>query len=243
MNDLNPQNPLRPESFEPTREDVLIGRVVDGEASSTDWEALERLAATDPLVWERVGRAQRTHARLEREVEDAIAIAELIEAPSPRVVAGHSLGLRVRQYGGWAAAAAIGLAWVAIQRPGSTSLLPANPGMTAGFGMPASLTADEALAQYVRAGQADGRVLGEMQPMLVSTRPLADGQGKEVWYVRPILERARVTDVNVLSVGMDEHGQPRYVPVPITPSAGIGEVRGGVAPGEPAAVPRRREAM
>lgn len=219
MKDMNGGNSMGPADFEPTREDVLIGRVVDGEASSSDWEALERIASGDVTLWERVGRAQRTHARLEREVEDAIAIAELIEAPSPRVLAGQSLSMRIRQYGGWAAAAAVALAWVSLQRPGSTSLMPST-GETAGLAaLPVSLTPDQALAQYVRAGQADGRVLGEMQPMLVSTRALGEGQGKEVWYVRPILERATVTDLNVLSVGLDEHGTPRYFPVPIAPAA------------------------
>jgi hypothetical protein len=236
MKDTNGGNAFRPDDFEPTREDVLIGRVVDGEASSTDWEALERLASGDATVWERVGRAQRTHARLEREVEDAIAIAELIEAPSPRVIAGQTLSMRIRQYGGWAAAAAVALAWVGLQRPGSTALMP-NTGGTAGIASIPKLTADQALAQYVQAGQADGRVLGEMQPMLVSTRALGDGQGKEVWYVRPILERATVTDLNVLSVGLDEHGTPRYFPVPIAP-----EERRPAA-GAPAVPVRRGEAL
>lgn len=216
MNDhtYRPHGPFPSEGPEPTREDVLIGRVVDGEASTSDWDALDVLARADASVWERLGRAQRTHARLEREVEDAIAIAELIDAPSRRVAGGGSLVLRVRQYGGWAAAAAVALSWAAFQGPGVHGR---SGGNQAGLGqIPiATLTPDQALEQYVSTGVAQGRVLGEMQPMLVDARDLGEGKGKEVWYVRPILERRTVTDLNVLSVEMDEHGTARYVPLPV----------------------------
>lgn len=204
---------LLDERFEPTREDVLIGRVVDGEASTADWEALDALAATDPGIWERLGRAQRIHARLERDVEDSIAIAELIDLPREHIAAA-SLSFRFRQYAGWAAAAALGVALL-----GSLGLnlvtRPTGPGMNAGF-TPVSaqpLSPDEALDQYVRTGLASGRVLGEMPAMLVETRPAPQGAGQEVLYVRQILERKFVTDVTVVSVETDEHGVQRFVPL------------------------------
>lgn len=197
------------ESFEPTREDVLIGRVVDGEASTSDWDSLERIAGTDASVWERLGRAQRTHARLERDVEDAIAIAELIDLPSAGSIAVQGFHSRGRQWGGWAAAAVIGVAWLSIAGitgrggPNQASVLPVR-----------EYTPDELLTQYLDKGQAEGRVMGEMAPMLVDARDLGLNMGKEVIFVRPIIERTMVTDVSVLSVQKDEHGTPRYVPMP-----------------------------
>lgn len=196
--------------FEPTREDVLIGRVVDGEASTTDWDSLETVARTDPAVWERLGRAQRTHARLEREVEDAIAVAELIDVPSGRELAIGGFHTRLRQWGGWAAAAVIGVAWLGVAGiTGSRS-----PGNLGGFTTAKELTPDELLTQYMDKGQAEGRVMGEMAPVFVNARDLGENKGKEVYFVRPIIERTFVTDVGVLSIQRDEHGTPRYVPIP-----------------------------
>lgn len=211
-------NPLRPDSVEPTREDVLIGRVVDGEATTADWDALETIARADGTVWERLGRAQRAHARLEREVEDAIAIAELIDVPSPHSLAVHTFQSRFRQWGGWAAAAVIGLAWIgAAGFTGSP-----KPGNVAGLAGPTvqEMTPDALLDQYIRRGLATGRVVGEMPAMLVNTQDLGGGQGKEVWFVRPILERTNVSDVSLLSVQMDEHGMPRYVPMTLPGGTG-----------------------
>ncbi|MBL8747231.1 MAG: hypothetical protein JNK58_12860 [Phycisphaerae bacterium] len=197
------------ESFEPTREDVLIGRVVDGEASTSDWDSLERIAGADASVWERLGRAQRTHARLEREVEDAIALAELIDLPSEGSIASHGFNARLRQWGGWAAAAVLGVAWLSIS--GITGSV--GPGGNIAGVTARELSPDELLSQYMNKGQAQGRVMGEMEPMLVDARDLGANKGKELIFVRPIIERAFVTDVSVMSVQKDEHGTPRYVPM------------------------------
>jgi hypothetical protein len=202
-----------PDPFEPTREDVLIGRVVDGEASTADWDALETVARTDPAVWERLGRAQRTHARLEREVEDAIAVAELIDVPSTHSLAIGTFHTRLRQWGGWAAAAVIGVAWLGYA--GFTGS--PTPGNVARLGpVVQELSPDELLTQYMNKGQAQGRVMGEMAPVFVDARDLGADKGKEVYFVRPIIERTLVTDLGILSVQKDEHGTPRYVPMPKT---------------------------
>ncbi|MDX2115128.1 MAG: hypothetical protein SFZ24_05830 [Planctomycetota bacterium] len=204
--------PLHPPAPEPTREDVLIGRVVDGEATSADWAALEHLASRDPLVWERLGRAQRTHARLEREVEDAIAIAELIDLPSARAVAVDSFRLRLRQYGGWAAAAAVALAWVGAQTPLVSHPAPTSTAALVPIAAPAQVAPDQLFDRYVLEGVAQGRVVGVMPPVLVRTEPAADGNGKQVIFLRQVLERATMTDVTPVSIQLDEHGTPRYVP-------------------------------
>lgn len=200
---------------EPTREDVLIGRVVDHEASSGDWESLERLAEKDAGVWERLGRAQRVHARLEREVEDEIAIAELIDLPR-REIAGYSLAGRFRQYAGWAVAAVLAVAFV-----GSFGLhrqfgsIPPGAGQAATT-IPVSFTSpDEALQAYYRSGREKGLVLGEMPAVLIDARPIAGGNEKEVIFVRQIAERRILTDLSVLSVEVTEDGRSLAVPVQV----------------------------
>lgn len=216
---------LRPRGPEPSREDILIGRVVDGEAFQSDWDALHALAAADGGVWERLGRAQHAHARLEREVSDVIAVAELIDAPVHDLPSSLPLGLRLRHYGGWAAAAVltmalVGQGWLGLGPGGN-----AGPiiNQSAGFPVPGagrSVDPDAALDQYVRSGLAAGRVVGEMPTMFISDRPLENGQGHEVFYVRPILERATVTDLQFMRVQDDEHGTPRIIPVRPVPAVG-----------------------
>lgn len=206
-------NPLG--GFEPTREDVLIGRVVDGEASAGDWDSLEGIARTDGAVWERLGHAQRAHARLEREVDDAIALAELIDVPSAHTLAINTFHSRLRQYAGWAAAAVVAVAWLSYQGLGPSI----GAGQVAGVQLPRDevlrqTPPEQLLAQYVKSGLAKGRVLGEMPTVFVDSRDLGAGQGKEVWFLRQILERIEVTDMAVVSVQMDEHGTQRFVPLP-----------------------------
>lgn len=73
---------------EALREQVLLSRVVDHEASPADWAELEQRAVADPAIWHRLACAERAHARLSDAVEDAIAIAECVDLP---------LGLSVAQ--------------------------------------------------------------------------------------------------------------------------------------------------
>ncbi|HBS29068.1 MAG TPA: hypothetical protein DEB06_06370 [Phycisphaerales bacterium] len=201
-----------PQDFEPTREDVLIGRVVDSEASGADWEALEAIASRDPGVWERLGRAQRVHARLEREVEDAIAIAELVDIPSAHA-AGFSLAARVRQYSGWAVAAVIGVAFLGtmgVIKPGAS-----GPAQLGGISPIAYGSPDEALQAYLRTGKEKGLVVEEIPSVLIDARVIDGGGRKEVVYVRQILERKIVTDLLVPSVEVDENGQRRLFERPV----------------------------
>lgn len=206
MNTKHPNNP----EFEPTREDVLIGRVVDGEASASDWEALERIAQSEPGVWERLGRAQRVHARLEREVEDAIAIAELTELPHGHL-ASYSVTSRVRQYAGWAVAAVLAVAFL-----GTLGVIKSGPnsGNTARLGLP-DWTADQALQQYLDKGKAQGVVVEELPAKLFDARILDDGHTKEVVFIRQIIERRNLSDISVLSVEIDENGRERVFHQPL----------------------------
>lgn len=206
MNIHHPNHPAH--RYEPTREDILIGRVVDGEASPSDWGELEHLARGDTGLWQRLAQSQRAHARLERAVEDRIAVAELIELPEPPGVLA-SFRARWQSWSGWAAAAAVAIAWLGAGR-GPAMNAPTGPA-SQGAAI-AGLSLDDALQQYIERGRRDGRVLREMPAQYVDSRDLGQGKGREVIFVRQILERMPVTDVHVARVVKDEHGEERIVP-------------------------------
>lgn len=196
--------------MDPTREDILIGRVTDGEASPADWHELESLAAADASVWSRLASAQRRHAELERAVDDALTIAELIEAPDAFADPAMRLSVRWRSYAGWAAAAAIALTWAGAS---SFNLIPGPSGLVQTTSMvPVPLGTDELMSRYLDTGKREGRVLAELPMVMVESRPSLDGHGSEIVYLRQVLERVRVEDV--YSLGSDELGRP--TPTPLT---------------------------
>ncbi|MEC9373584.1 MAG: hypothetical protein VYC34_07060 [Planctomycetota bacterium] len=189
------------------REDILFTRVIDDRATAQDWAALEDLGASDPGVWRRLAQAQRDQAALCAAVAERVEIAERITPNEAALRGGHEVQIRLRAWSGWAAAAAVALAWA-----GMSGLLPSNQpmgGETAGF----ALTSDEALERYLDAGQREGRVLEEMPKLMVETRSLERGAQFEVIYVRQFLERAVVSEV--YEMGIDELGNPTPAPAPI----------------------------
>jgi hypothetical protein len=64
-------------------------------------------------------------------------------------------------------------------------------------------------------GQLRGDVVGELPLRLVSTSAAADGNGLDVVYLRPVLERTRVA--GLYSLGADDLGNP--APVSINPAS------------------------
>lgn len=199
---------MNPNRNEPAaaREEILIGRVTDHEASPEDWRELESLAAQDPTVWNRLAQAQRSHATLQRRVEDELTIAELVDAPLREPFTGRTLQARWTLYSGWAAAALVALAWAGALGMGVRPIGPVQP---ASAGLPAGLSADRLLGEYIDRGREQGRVVGELPMLMLETRP-AEGEGRvEVIYVRQLVERAVVN--TVYEVSRDELGEPTPV--------------------------------
>lgn len=197
-------------------EEVLITRVTDGEASARDWAEVERLAERDPAMWRRLAEAQRAHAILSRAVEDSIAASELVELP-----AGEPTGVlatigRVREYGGWALAAMLAIAFIGVRLGGVPGGSPTGPGgvLTSGMTIPvSSMTPEHAWANYIDAGTRSGQVLGEMPSVLVEARPLgADGTQYEVIVLKRVFAKEIVTDPTVFGVQRDDVGRPVLVP-------------------------------
>jgi hypothetical protein len=182
------------------RIDILINRIVDKVETQSEWAEFRALAATEPSAWELLAEAQRDDDRLRRLAHDATAFVEGVELPEALPSSRSSAFRRAFSSGaGWAAAAAIVLAWIATGPFGGAR--GANPTQTAGF----SLDADAAWRQYLDRGQSEGVVVGELEPkVLLDTKELPQG-GYEVVFVRQIVERRQVP-VILRSGGTDEQG-------------------------------------
>jgi hypothetical protein len=217
---------------DPDRIDILIGRVVDSEASAGDWHELEQLADADPRLWGRLAKAQRAHARLTDAVEDELAIVELVDLPEAEPIRLPFVE-RVQRWSGWALAAALCLAWL-LSRQAPMANQPGS--MQAGFGgvqpvFVSNTTPDQAWNNYVETARLADSFVSELPPIVVSNTQLADG-GQEIFFVRRSLERVTLTDVAHLRVSQDEQGRPVLIS---TPSAGDAsrESRTPVRSGEP----------
>ncbi len=197
--------------------ELLISRIVDGEADVRTWEAIADVAADRPAVWRELAESQRDHAAMQRMVGRAQAVAETVPTPRAGAHAGHGLAIhtvrpRWWSWAGWAVAALVALAWGV-----GFSGLPNGPNLDTGAGQEnrASLvpisSAQEAFEQYMDRGRAEGTVLSdEPRRLVVRTAPAPEGRGIEVIFIQQVMERTVVPDLYQLR-GMDEQGRPSLV--------------------------------
>lgn len=198
-------------TIHPDRE-ILIARVIDGEATPEDWQAIRDLATTDPALWGDLAESQSNHDQLRAAVGELVAIADAVEAPIREHAAislAQRLGL-VGRWGGWAVAAAVLLAWSL----GLLGVPTSQDNIHAGLGpdiQPAQ-SPDQALDSYLEQGKAVGRVVRQEPGLVIlDTKPINDGKNIEILYLRQIVERAVVD--NLYRVSRDESG--RLVPMPV----------------------------
>jgi hypothetical protein len=195
--------------------DILLSRVADGEATEADWTAFRRLAEADPALWRELAEMQRDAAELSAVVNRAIALADAVEAPAEaQIVVRFSDRLRlVGVWGGWAAAAALALAWATGELSAGA---PTRGGEQANL-LGAFSTPDAALQAYLDRGRQAGTVLDQIPAkVILDTRPIGGPDGRvEVIFVRQIVERAVVD--NLYRFGQDELGRPAPVRLSIQP--------------------------
>lgn len=213
-----------PNSHDPERIEILIGRVVDSEASSSDWRELEELADADPRLWGRLARAQRSHARLTDAVEDELAITELIDLPAPEPIR-LSFAERVQRWSGWALAAALCMAWLLSQNASNQNAVQNRAGIPGGFApvVVTESTPDDAWNNYIETARLANSFVTELPPLLVSSTPLPGGS-QEVFFVRRSLERATMTGMAQVRVSQDEQGRPVLIS---NPNPAFGNTTGG----------------
>jgi len=201
--------------------ELLISRVLDGGASATEFDRLRELASIDSSIWRDLGEAQRLHDGLGAIMGDASALASRVEIEGDdepqhrlRLVGGAF----VSRLGGWIAASVVICAWVVSGGPsGSPTSVPDS--QIGGVVPVVRPTPEQALQQYLDVGREQGKVIGELPGgKVLERRPLPDGEGYEVLYVRPILERAIVTDV--YRVAEDDVGNAQAVPVETNGASG-----------------------
>lgn len=195
----------------------LVMRAVDGEASEAEFEELRVLAAGDPAVWRELGESQRASAELAARVESVLGVADEVEAPVEELERVRP-GSRIRSVwsaGGWLSAAAVLVAWVTTGGPRVGSELDGVSGAGGVNGasvVPIAGQASEALDRYLELGREQGRVLGEVPTgVVLERRPLEDGSGYEVIFLRQIMERAVVEDV--YEIARDDAGNKTTVRV------------------------------
>ena len=189
--------------------DILITRVLDGEATPEDWAAFRAMAARDQSVWADLADAQQDRAELACALAEAIAIADTVEAPIDRH-AGERLHARVKTgaaWLGWAAAAAMALGVFS----GKVGPRGAQPmGQTQQAGLFPINTPEDAMQLYLDKGRETGSVLGEVpERVLLDSQLLSDGSGYQVIYLRQVIECQQVPDL--FQMGRNEAGE--QVPV------------------------------
>jgi hypothetical protein len=187
--------------------DIIINRLVSGEARDHDWREFAALAQSDPSLWNRIADVQRDQSRLAEAVRQAVACADAVELPgsAPRATGGR-LWSQAAAWSGWAVAASLAIAVTLFLQ--STPSIPVPQG---GGVAPVELTLDDALRAYKDLGSRSGQVIGELpDKVLIDTRPASSGEGYELLYLRQFLERVHVPDLYEFAA-LDEQGRPTLV--------------------------------
>ncbi len=215
--------------------DMLISRIVDGEAGDGDWTSFRALAEREPSLWRELAEYQRDQSELSAVVASAIRIADGVEAPVEEEM-GRRLSTRTRlvsTWAGWAAAAAVALAWFTglnnHQSPSTgnnanlvnlDSLKPQE--VVDNYVKQGKLSPDDLYNTYLDVGRERGLVVGEVPDrVLITARPMKSGGGYEVVYMRQIMERTRVKQFS--GIGITDWGQ--QVPIPMNLPSPVGTER------------------
>jgi len=199
--------------------ELLLSRVIDGEATAGEWSALVAAATAQPGLWQDIAEAQREHVVLRRFIDEQTDRATRVDVPQPRHGAVDPRGVALRAprmaWTGWGVAALIGLA-VAVQSFLSGTSVNRGPALTGATNEASVLpvrTTDQALQDYIELGQESGDVIAELPAkVLIETRRSPTGEGYELLYLRQILERTHVPDLYEFE-GQSEAGQPTLTPL------------------------------
>jgi len=198
--------------------DILLTRVLDGEATPEDWAAFRAMAACDPRVWTDLADTQQDRAELALAMAEVVQIADHVDAPI-ETLTGENLTRRLNQavaWVGWAAAAMLAIGAIASRNigPAQTNQPDATKQTTQQAGLFSVTSPEDALKLYFDKGQKTGSVLGEIPDrVLLQTTPSADGAGYDIVYIRQLVERTHVNELYQLA--KDEAG--RSVPVEYSP--------------------------
>lgn len=171
------------------REDLLISRLLDGDADAGERDELERMADRNPQVARRLIRSLGLDRQLSQAVERIADQADDLPAPRSR-----TSRLRPVSWIGWAAALLFAVLWGRSFPSGTT---PAAPTVVP--------------SREVAGAEVDDTYLGPLPSVLVEVRPDRAAGGVEYVVMRRFLERGRAEELREMCV--DELGRPVSVPV------------------------------
>ena len=198
------------------REQTLISRVIDGDASDDQWREFEAMAEADPELWRHMAEAQRDHSALvfgmsaEGAKADSFRLSRSSDGTGT-IPQQHRLRLAsASAWSGWAVAALIAIASSLTLKDRHFDSRTHEPKVRTA-GLPFDSAADSFFDAYLERGQQTGQVVAEVPTrVLVDTRPVGSGQGFEVIYIRQVLERTVVPDIFEIE-GENELGQPTFI--------------------------------
>lgn len=206
MNDRHETNPSdshreAADAAEAPDLDVMITRIVDGEASLALRQRFEALASDDASLWRRLALRQQDMTMLATHVEPMLNRAEKVDVPAA-ATNGPVLALRAgtRPNGevdgaapsrfswlmaasGWAALIALAMAWGSAALRGRGESDAASGNLHQADAATSILPPEAHLQQYMQAPY----VMGDMPPTLLQVDQLSDGRFA-VSYLRRIVE-------------------------------------------------------
>ncbi len=200
------------------REELLISKAIDGQATPSEWDELTAMAGDDPMLWCRVSETLRECTSFARAVNAFAGAADAIELPADEPSPGRltrtsrdTAGGRFGAWGGWAVAAVVAITWAL----GLFGPMPTNQGIEQSGIASAELLrlapAADLFRAYLDRGRQEDLVIGEVpKKVLIDSRPASSGQGYELLYLRQVLERAIVADLYQFTA-QDELGRPTLV--------------------------------
>lgn len=151
--------------------DILIGRIIDGEASAEDRAQFEELAAINSALWKSLAVRQQDMASLILRFDEETRGIDRIELPQPQSQ-GRSLRMPwLVAFTGWAAMFIVAILWGMQhasdlrERDQLVRSLPANSSSEV-------LTPEDHLRAYLHAPF----VVGEWEPTLLRSEPASNGR-------------------------------------------------------------------
>jgi len=172
------QTPPTDEQLMPPQEEILIGRIVDHEATPQELERFEHMADDRPRLWRTLARQQISMGLLADRVLDETAAAEGVE-----VARGTRSGWSIVALSGWAAVLVLGVWWAVVAPTPDAPRHPLQLDRVAGTAAQSPMRPDEHLREYLAAPF----VIDILDPIVLETEPLEAGRHR-VYFMRRIEE-------------------------------------------------------
>ena len=160
----------------PEEPQTLIGRIMDHEATSEELDRFEQLAGDEAPLWRTLALRQLDMGLLGDRVREETDAAMRVEVAP--VAGRRNLAVTLS---GWAAVLLVATWWAIIAGTGDGVARRRPPRLDPVAAIQAPLTPDEHLRQYLAADF----VIGELDPIVTETEPLANGQHR-VYFMRRI---------------------------------------------------------